>query len=147
MNILIVEDDPVMSEMLKGILIAIGDEVFVSHTIEDAGLQMLRIPPPDIIFLDLIVPPFTAEETLSKISTLRKPNPKALIIVLTGSMQEKIEQASFASGADAFLHKNDMRKQSDVWRALKAAIDRRVSAGEQIFEATAEVLKTMQLST
>lgn len=145
MNILVVEDDPNTGQLLQSILSGLCDESFLSTTLEDAELQMAKIPAPDIIFLDLVVPPFKPMETLSRISRLRKFNPRALVVVLTGSMEDKIEQASFAAGADAFLHKNDMRKQSDILKTLKKAISARMASDPKkpMFEAAADLFKVI----
>lgn len=54
-RILIVEDEDVMADMLRDVLVAEGHEVFEAYNGED-GLKLLLEKRPDVILLDLMLP-------------------------------------------------------------------------------------------
>lgn len=54
-RILIVEDEDVMADMLRDVLVAEGHEVFEAYNGEE-GLRLLLEQRPDVVLLDLMLP-------------------------------------------------------------------------------------------
>lgn len=54
-RILIVEDEDVMADMLRDVLVAEGHEVFEAYNGED-GLRLLEEKRPEVVLLDLMLP-------------------------------------------------------------------------------------------
>lgn len=140
-TILIVDDDPGVVDLNRGRFEEFG-EVRYAYNIPDAFEQMRRLPPPDLVLLDLIFPgpehPSSAEETLRHIGLLKQVNPNAVVVVITGSSEERLQQLALEMGADSFLHKRDMASQKRLMEACMPAFQR--SGGQSILDKLNELL-------
>lgn len=144
MTFLVVEDEPSMQIVLREFLERFG-RVCVAGDLNQALSEMRRIPPPDFIFLDLALPGSNPENTLSHIQELRRHNPSATLVVLTGIIDEKLAQASRAMGADEFMRKADLHSQKDLWDTIKRALENQTINGRPLFDASAELLRRINL--
>ncbi|MCK4760937.1 MAG: response regulator [Candidatus Aminicenantes bacterium] len=101
--ILVVDDDPSTCTTLKNILIKKGFRVGIAHTgeeaIETAGQETY-----DIIFIDMKLPTLNGLETYLAI---KKVNPRAVAVMMTGYRQEMAElvETALYNNAYACLYK------------------------------------------
>lgn len=122
--VLIVEDSPEVGEIWSRFLKDAGYLVDVAPTMADAMVKIRRIPPHDLIFLDLSLPDTAnKEETLKFIDVAKSVNPHVKLIVATGYATEQIRRLALEMGADDFREKNDMTSQVQLYRIIKSQFD------------------------
>lgn len=123
MKILIVEDDPGMGILLQKYLAGLPDtEVEVVTNLEAAKLAFSRIPPPDIVTLDLLLPDSAAEATLSEIMRFKEFNPNGCLVVMTGISNSDIQDKSLKAGADSFMDKHVVWKREDFLDGIRQVV-------------------------
>jgi len=106
-KILIADDDPNDTEMTKRILSKSGFPVKVETvSFGEAALDFLQKEDdlPSLIFLDLKMPGLSGIETLRLIRADERLK-NITVIICTNSLLEADRKASYAAGADGFLHK------------------------------------------
>ena len=101
-HILVVDDEAPVRLLLQKILESAGYRV---TCVPDgtAALKAAREDPPDLVICDLLMPGidgFTLCSMFRRHRTFRAP-----ILVLSGRVSDKDEQAALRGGADAFIHK------------------------------------------
>lgn len=144
--ILIVDDDENLCNYLKKFLIVLGCQIEIALTLAD-GLRLMETlkPTPSFIFLDLHFPEtlnnpkVTAEEALASIQKFYAINPQASIVVITGLLDDKVQQMANTLGA-AFRQKPSLRSQEDVLKSLEDAIEQAKKIGIQPYEVTTKLL-------
>jgi DNA-binding response OmpR family regulator len=108
-RLLIIDDDVVLTKLLRQAAIAAGFQVEIATTLQQ-GREILQrsntseIPPPDAVLLDLIFPN-SDEDGLSLLSELAEQNSTIPVVALTvrNSLRDRITVARL--GGQAFLHK------------------------------------------
>ncbi|MDK2965770.1 response regulator transcription factor [Lacrimispora sp.] len=99
-NILVVDDEVLVTEFLQAYLEKGGYNVFIAHT-GKAALEIYRSNTIALVILDLMLPDITGEEVCRIIrSTARTP-----IIMLTAKVQESEILEGLQVGADDYLLK------------------------------------------
>jgi CheY-like chemotaxis protein len=124
MTILIVEDDNGVQIVWKHFLRGLPVNVLCVSTLSGALAEMEKMPPPDLILLDLHLLDSTAEKTVQSIKDFTRINPHSVIIVLTGDTDSKLRQAATALGADFYSTKMEIQSQIALFHALEEAINR-----------------------
>ena len=106
MKILIVDDDPVVQELIKDMLAKEGyKNIQIVGSGEDA-LKMMKQNPPDLVVLDILLPGIQGYEVCRKIragkATIYTP-----VLMMTGSILDKEEalEKSFEAGVTDFITK------------------------------------------
>lgn len=101
MDILLVEDEPELSEMVRRVLVGAGHEV---RTAADgpAGLKMVTASRFDLVMLDVNLPGFDGFELLAKIREARLP---VRVMMLTARSEVGDRVAGLKGGADDYLTK------------------------------------------
>lgn len=97
---LVIEDDPIIGEMLT---LYLAEEQFVVHRVETAqeGLNAIHSFSPDIILLDLMLPDASGTELCAQ---FRSVTPLPLIVIsMKSAVADRIQAIS--SGADDYLCK------------------------------------------
>ena len=125
-NILMVDDDPVDSRLVKQILKRSSQTTeFMTETAESLanGLDYLKRHSFDLVLLDLNLPDSQGLETVQKTHVV---NPDIPIVVLTGLDDEQIGLDAIRKGAEDYLTKGDSLKYTLV-RAIRYAIERKQS--------------------
>lgn len=103
MRIMIVEDEPNIVESLSFVFGREGWQV-VTALDGDTAIAQLLSEPPDIVVLDVMLPPHSGFEVLKRLRN--EPRLKRLpVIVLTAKGQEKDRHTALRLGADAFITK------------------------------------------
>ncbi|HIE51092.1 MAG TPA: response regulator [Armatimonadetes bacterium] len=102
-TVLIVDDEPVVREVLQRYLEAAGYETALA---EDGEVALAKIQaqtrPFDVILLDLVMPKLGGKAVLR---TLQEWNYSARCVILTGLLDPEEEKELQRLGARAFLHK------------------------------------------
>lgn len=124
MRVLIVEDREEIRALWKRFIAPLSNDILESEDLATALDLMTRIPPPDLVLLDLNLPDSKDRKTLAAIETFRALNPQCLVIVLTGMPDETLAKLSENYGADSFAEKSEIGTQTDLWRSVKRAIDK-----------------------
>lgn len=93
MTILIVDDDPMSRKLLARMLEGLDATILFADSIVSAIFQMGTIPPPDLILLDLRMPPNNEFDALEAVGAFRQFNPNLIVIPVTGMMKEEVIEA------------------------------------------------------
>lgn len=103
MRVLIVEDEPNIVESLSFVFSREGWQVAAALD-GDTAIERLLSAPPDILVLDVMLPPHSGFEVLKRVRS--EASLKHLpVIVLTAKGQEKDRHTALRLGADAFITK------------------------------------------
>lgn len=102
-QILIVDDSPVMQRLLGYMLTNAGYEVEEASNGPEA-LEVLGETPPDLIFLDIMMPEMDGFEVLRQIR--ERYEMKSLpVIILTAKAQDVDRETAMRAGANEYLTK------------------------------------------
>lgn len=99
-KILIVDDDPDMRRMLRGMLAPLGAILEAGNA--DAALDAIARERPRLVLLDLVMP---GEDGLAVLARAREFFPSLCVIVLTGQNDVDAARAALERGARAFVTK------------------------------------------
>lgn len=125
-KILVVED-------MEGMQVAIGAylkqlrtkfphaEISFVSTLEDAWPILREIPPPDVVFLDLALPPFSWQETVLQIPAIEALCP---VIVMTGYPADKVRAMMRRDDIDILEKGSSMFGK--IWEYIARAISRHI---------------------
>ena len=101
--ILVIEDEPDFSELLKMRLESNGFSV-VTAMDGYQGIQLAHAKKPNLIILDLMLPAGDGASVLEKLK-LSGDTQYIPIVVLTGMINEEYKRKVIAKGVDAYLQK------------------------------------------
>jgi DNA-binding response OmpR family regulator len=102
-RVMIVEDEPNIVESLSFVFRREGWGVATALD-GDSAIEGLLSEPPDVLVLDVMLPPHSGFEVLKRVR--REPSLSGLpVIVLTAKGQEKDRHTALRLGADAFVTK------------------------------------------
>lgn len=119
---LIVEDEPSVMGLWRKFLDPVACEIRHCGTLTEAFNLMGKIPPPDLVLLDLRLPDSCdAALTIARVPEFRRLNPNAVIMVITGSMDPTFPMLAAVAGADAFLEKSTVTGQTKLLKSIQAA--------------------------
>jgi CheY-like chemotaxis protein len=107
-NVLIVEDDVVIRDLYRTVLVGAKYNVETAGSAEEL-YQKLSAFTPDFIFLDVMLPNTSGLDILNKLRT----NPayrseKAKIVMLTNLAQKSVVDNAMQNGADGYIIKADI---------------------------------------
>jgi DNA-binding response OmpR family regulator len=100
MKILIIDDDPAMTDLLRLILHTSGAEIFVSNSGQE-GLARVDEQNPDLIILDLMMPEIDGWSVCRQIRAKRATP----ILILSALNSPGVVASSLDAGADDYLVK------------------------------------------
>jgi two-component system response regulator HydG len=100
-RIIIVDDDRDLAESLADLLEARGFEVELAHSGEE-GVAKYRRQPFDLVFMDVQMPGMNG---LDAFLEMRKADPGARVMMMTGFSVETVLSEALARGALGVLHK------------------------------------------
>jgi CheY-like chemotaxis protein len=107
MKILLVEDDAPVAEFLAEAFQEAGHQVVIAHSGEEA-LRALRREPPEVVFLDLILPKMNGIQVLERIRLIDETLP-VVIITAYPNLEEVVEARRL--GVTEVIEKPDVLKQ------------------------------------
>jgi len=105
-SILIVDDAAFMRMVLKKIILQSGNKVVAEASNGDEAIAMFRKHKPDIVFLDIVMPP--GEMTKNGIDALKiimKEDPNAKVIMCSSMGQQTLITEALKIGARDFVVK------------------------------------------
>ena len=107
-RVLIVDDSPMIHNMLRKTLESNGYEVCGDAKNGREGIDLFENLHPDLVFMDITMPILDGIEALKGI---REKDPTAKVIMLTAMGDEEIVKQAEEAGASAFLKKpfNDFK--------------------------------------
>jgi len=130
-HVLYVDDDVNLRRFVKGLLERHGYQVTIAGTGE-AGLEVARAHPPDLIMLDIMLPGLNGFEICQQLrgdEGLRG----VPVLMLTGMDDAKLNERAFAAGAQVCMTKplQADRLLSAVQMVLKSAAQKRQQTEKQ----------------
>lgn len=122
MKVLIVEDDESAAAILKRIFapLTTDEEPVICYRMEEALALLGDGKKYDLISLDLRFPGWEVDRTIAKIQDMRASNPEGLLVVVSGNMDETIEQRVLEAGAHGFIFKPMVCHRETFWDNLVA---------------------------
>jgi DNA-binding response OmpR family regulator len=100
-KILVADDDPDITRLLKGLLEEEGYEVIMANDGQKA-LDFYRSERPGLLILDVIMP---GKDGLTLCEEIRREDSSVLILMLTGQRTVDTKVTGLSSGADGYLTK------------------------------------------
>lgn len=122
--ILLVEDRPEVRYLWECALKRLDVEVWEAPTLAEAKILCLKIPPPDLIFLDLRLGDSEAIETIEGIEDFREGNPNVVVVIVSGYLDKKTITRAFEKHVQGVWDKNNVLYQKDLWNVIKHAINK-----------------------
>lgn len=101
-KVLIVDDSPVLRIMLGEMLKSLGHTIVGEADSGAAGLKAYKEKKPDLVTLDISLPDENGLQVLEK---LRRSDPAAKVLVVTGNDQKAVEDKALSLKAVGVLHK------------------------------------------
>lgn len=101
-SILVIEDDPLLRTVLLNTLSAAGGYRVAGVGTGTEGLAAYFERRPDAVLLDISLPDMNGLDILRRFCLLEERTP---ILVLTGLVEESLEQSCLELGATAVIHK------------------------------------------
>lgn len=123
-KILIVEDDPLISEMYHDIFEFDGYELDVAANGEE-GIEKARMLKPTLILLDIMMPKMNGLQVLEKLKS--DPETKNIpVVILTNLSGTQDAKAALSKGAVKYIVKSqyDPKQVSDMVKEILAAYSR-----------------------
>lgn len=139
MTILIVDDEPVVAEVIKRLLQDLKADFHVAYSWTQAEDLIRKLDSLELVTLDLILPDTTSpEETLSKINLIKTIHPNVIVAVVTGLNDFKLPPDCHA---DLFLPKTSMAQKllstiRDAFGKDNAGYKRNIECLEQLTQRT-----------
>ena len=121
MKILIVDDDPVIQELIKNMLAKDGYRNIQTADSGEAALEMMKKTPPDLVVLDIQLPGMKGYEVSQKMRA-NKTTTQTPILMMTGEVldSDKALEKSFRAGVTDFITKP--KKKIEFTVRVKAAL-------------------------
>lgn len=109
MNVLIVEDNPMMREMIKRFIIRQVEnvELIVESSDGAEAIEQYRNHRPDWVLMDVEMKPM---DGITAVNAIREMDEKAKIIMVTSHGDAAVREASKKAGALAFVMKEDLKE-------------------------------------
>lgn len=115
-KILIIEDDELMQNALKGALVREGFDVTVSSDGKE-GVEIALRTRPDVIILDILLPKALGTEVVKEIK-IQQPDLINRIIVMTSAMESQYLADSMESGISTYVIKGE-HELKDIVKKVK----------------------------
>ncbi len=118
-RVLVIDDDPLVLELIQIILESEGHEVTILAS-ADQALEQARAVQPDLVFLDIVM---QTRHGLEVLAELRETMPQLPVVLLSGAVTQVEDMPAIARGlgAHAFLEKPfDAQKLLDLVNGVDA---------------------------
>lgn len=144
---LIVEDRAEIANMYALALENIELEVFIAFNLTDAYEILRKIPPPDIVFLDLgLSLKENAEFTVRQIAHIKSFNPDMTVIVVSGLLTPELVEVATLQGAAAVRTKMNMIRQVDTWNTVEEALSNATTTAKGRLAGPLELIRRLSHS-
>ncbi len=102
-KILVIDDDPLVREMIVEVLEAEGYAAVAALNFKDA-LEKVRQTLPDLFLIDVVMPDISGFDACRKIKEMFKPHPPP-VLLMTGNLKAIDPSYALKMGADDFAVK------------------------------------------
>lgn len=116
-KILLVEDEPIITELLRKKLIGEGYEVSAAGNGED-GLKMMRGVKPDLVLLDIIMPKVGGFEVMEEMQKDPRLEKIPVIVISNSGQPVELDRAQ-RLGAKDWLIKTEFDPQEVLDKVIK----------------------------
>jgi CheY-like chemotaxis protein len=125
-QVLIVDDDPVLLDVIKMIMEHLAGGRWKVHaaTHSETALSLLETHPMDLLLADVCMP---GAGGLAFIREVRERFPRLIIAAISGDTPPGREEACLRAGATLFLEKP---RSGDGWLAIHAILEERLRLAE-----------------
>ncbi len=103
-KLLIIDDEPNFTNLVVEYFKSLGYDAREALNLEDA-ITVFRNQKPDVVLLDFNMPMVTGEKFLPILQTM---NPHVRVIVVSGCIQEEVEEKFKGLGYYGFFEKGDL---------------------------------------
>lgn len=117
-SVLIVEDDHLVMEMVRGMLEELGYSIAGEAEDGHEAVEMVRKMEPDVVLMDIKMPRMSGIESAMLIQK-HFPTP---VVILSAYQTEDLVQDAYAAGVGAYVVKPP--KSEDLLRGIEVAIGR-----------------------
>ncbi|HKM15097.1 MAG TPA: response regulator [Marinospirillum sp.] len=123
LNFLLVDDEPLICEMLHDILVDLEYNVIGQANNGTSAIEKAALLKPDIVFLDINMPEINGLDALASIKTRNKG---IIVIMVTANSDISTVQQAVRTGADGYILKPFNAQQ--IIRAIEKAVAKRDKA-------------------
>ncbi|MEW5925069.1 MAG: response regulator [Candidatus Zixiibacteriota bacterium] len=102
-RVLVIDDEPQVTEIIEAFLTNAGHEVVVANTAND-GLRKAHEKRPDVILLDIMMPDSDGYSICNELKS-NPPTADIPVVFLTGKDRSDDQGRSFKVGGDMFIKK------------------------------------------
>ncbi len=142
--ILIVEDRPEIATSWSICLRPLDVDIVIATNLLDAFVIITKIPPPDLVLLDLnLSAKETPEFTITQIEKMKQYNQNLVVIVVSGFLSPNLITLAASAGAHAIKEKLDMSRQVDMWHAIEESLANAPAKARNIFEHPLKLLENL----
>lgn len=144
LSALLVEDRPEIAKLWSACLSTMNFKITLACNLSEAFVTLQKIPPPDLVLLDLnLNETETAEFTVTQIPLMKQFNPELVVIVISGVLTPELIAESTKQGAHAVRDKFEMTRQVDFWNAIVESLDNAPKKAKNLFEHPLNLLETL----
>lgn len=140
-TILIVDDDPSIVTVWIRLLQGLKAEIRVAANVEEALEQMRKLPPPDLVMLDLNLPPLTAVNTAKVIFRFREINPSVAVVAVSGMDKDEMIKALAGVFVDSIQSKQDIMTQTGLLQVIRETLDTKKRTSGQILQDMGDIIQ------
>ncbi len=142
-KVVIVDDHPVFVTLLGDLLHQrLGFAIVGLAQNGQEGLEICRTSQPDLVLVDMMMPGMCG---LELIKLLRRQNPKAKLLAISGLVTMELIHMAFTAGANAYFSKS--RSVDELLQRLKAMSEGRVEISPEEADALRWAVRRRKLRT
>lgn len=135
-----VEDSPQVRFIWERALKDLDVEVWECASLVEAKVLSHKIPPPDIMLLDIRLNDTQDLETIDTIGYFREGNPNLIVVVLSGYLDKKAIELAVSQSVQGIWDKSAIVRQSDLWNVLQHAMRKAPVGAKERMEYTSNLL-------
>lgn len=144
LTILIVDDDQGILTVWSRLLQSLNAEIRTARNVEEALDQMRRLPPPDLVILDLNIPPLSAGNTAKVIVRFREINPSVAVVAVSGMEKEEMIKALAGVAVESVQNKRDIGSQVGLLKVVRETLDTKKRTSGQILQDMGDLIQKTQ---
>lgn len=131
MRVVIVEDSGLLRQLLTELLVWRGFDVVGTASTQEEALAVVAAAPPDVVLLDVRLPPDYRDEGLQAARQIRARHPQVGLLVLSHYLETSYAMRLLADARDAvgYLVKDRVQDGDGLVEAIN-----RVAAGEVVID-------------
>lgn len=121
----------------------LGFDIRKAANLADAKIQAKRIPPSDLILLDLRLPDSNDASTIASIEELKALNPDCVVLVISGFLTPDLSKLAIEQGAASAIEKLSVTRAADLWEHFKRAIGNKGNGVQKRLACTMDLIERL----